>query len=224
MSYNAVELLKKVPLFSCIGEKELEYLASKSYEKTYAKDNIILQRGEKSGILGILISGKLKVTMLSLQGREITLAILNPYSYIGEMALLDDEPHSATVMALKKSRLLILSQNDFHQLLKDNPEICLFLLKRHIKLVRKLSDRIADLKFMDIYQRTAKKLVDMFKTGGNETIEITHQELANLVGSNRENVTRSLNEIERKDLIYMKKGKIIVKDAEGLEDIYIDLV
>ncbi len=222
--YNAVELFKKVPLFSSIGGKELEYLAGKSYEKTCEKDNIILQRGEKSGILGILISGQLKVTMLSLQGREITLAILTPYSFIGEMSLLDDEPHSATVMTLKKSKLLIVSQNDFHDLLKANPDVCLYLLKTHVKLVRKLSDRIADLKFMDIFQRTAKKLVDMYVTGNEEPIEITHQELANLVGSNRENVTRALNEIEKRELTYMKKGQIVIKDLEGLKDIFADFM
>ena len=105
---NIIELLRKVPLFSGIEEKTLHYLSEKIYEKTYEKNAIILQKGEKKGFIGILISGRLKVTMLSLEGREMTLAILKPYGFIGEMSLLDDEPHSATVMALKKSKLLIL--------------------------------------------------------------------------------------------------------------------
>ena len=218
---NTIELLKKVSLFSSIGEKELSFLAVRTHEKTFEKDTIIFQRGEKSGFLAILTSGQLKVTMLSLQGREVTLDIINPYAFIGEMSLLDDEPHSATVISLKKSNVLTLSRDDFQKLMKEYPDICLFLLKQHVKMVRNLSDRIADLKFMDIYQRTAKKLVDMWEKEGS--IEITHQELANLVGSNRENVTRSLNEMEKEKLIYMKKGKIDISDLKSLKEVYTEL-
>ncbi len=75
---------------------------------------------------------------------------------------------------------------------------------------------------MDISQRVAKKLVDFHNTESGRTIEITHQELANLTGCNRETATRVLNEFERKDYVYMKKGKIKVKNPEKLKDIYRD--
>ncbi|HPZ08966.1 MAG TPA: Crp/Fnr family transcriptional regulator [Candidatus Eremiobacteraeota bacterium] len=217
---DTTDLLKGIPLFSELGEKELLYLAQKTYEKIFKKNTIIFQKGERSGFLGILLSGRLKVILLSPQGREVNLAILEPYGYIGEMSLLDNEPHSATVMALKKSKLLILPQTAFHELLKEHPETGIFLLKQYVKLVRNLSERIADLKFMDIYQRTAKKLVEMGLSG--KPLEITHQELANLVGSNRENITRSLNEMEKRELIYMKKRKIIIKKSKEIEEIYKD--
>lgn len=123
------DLFKKIPLFSRLGERELHYLLEKTFEKNYGRDSIILQRGDKSGFLGVLISGELKVTMLSPEGREMTLDILKPYCAIGEMSLLDDEPHSATVIAMKKSRLLILQREPFLELLKMTPETCLYLLK-----------------------------------------------------------------------------------------------
>ncbi|MEQ8191981.1 MAG: Crp/Fnr family transcriptional regulator [Candidatus Eremiobacterota bacterium] len=217
---NTTELLKTIPLFSNLKEKYLLSLAQKTCEKNYNEDTLILQKGEKSGFLGIILSGELKVILLSPQGREVNLAILKPYEYIGEMSLLDDEPHSATVITLKKSRLLILPRDAFQEILKENPEITLFLLKQYVKLVRKLSERIADLKFMDIYQRTAKKLAEMSREGKEETLEITHQELANIVGSNRENVTRSLNEMEKKHILYMQKGKIVIKDLKAVKGIY----
>jgi len=190
---NMIQLLKNIPLFSGLKEKDLWNLSKKVYKKNYEKDTIILHRGEKRGFLGILISGSLKVTILSLEGREMTFAILKPYNFVGEMSLLDDEPHSASVVALKKSKLLIIPGDVFYEMLKNNPDIFLFLLKKYVKLVRRLDEQISDLKFMDIYQRTAKNLVDMCGRDKDNTIEITHQELANLVGSTRENVSRSLS-------------------------------
>ena len=219
---DRIELFKKVPLFSTLPENYYEYLLEKTLEKEYKRDDIILKRGERSGFLGILLSGKLKVSMLSSKGGEMSLDILKPYRFIGEISLLDNKPHSASVVAMKKSKMLILLEKDFEKLLSEVPDLSLFLLRRQVKMLRRLNNKVADLSFMDLSQRAAKKLVDLDSTEKGKVIEITHQEFAGLVGCNRESATRVLNDFERKEFIYMKKRRIKVVNQEGLKNIYRD--
>ncbi len=220
------EILREVPLFSKFTEQDLDALATIVRRRSYPKNFMLFQQGDPGEEFLILSQGSVKVELTNPDGKELTLVILKPYQFLGELALLDDVPRSATVVTMEKAEFLVISKRDFGDMLNAYPRMCLPILKQLTRRIRVLTDDIASMAFLDSYSRVARKILSLAEemgipnTDGSIMIDqaLTHQQLANLVGTTRETVTKILNEMKDKNLISIKRHRITVIDPAELAE------
>jgi CRP/FNR family cyclic AMP-dependent transcriptional regulator len=209
-------MLKKVPLFESLSPDDLKELERGMHTQSFAKGSVLVTQGEASNnLLYIVLSGKLKVFMSNAEGREILLDFLTEGAAFGELSLFDDEPRSATVMTVEDSKIGLFPRAYFFQCLHNNPNIAIELLKTVIKRMRSTTEQVSSLALLDIYGRIAKTLTSLAKTDANGrsvTDAITHQELASMVGSSREMVTRILNDLKRGGYIVIDNHCVEIKN------------
>ena len=205
-------MLKNIPLFSSLTDSELTAIEKVAVKKTFPKNTILLSEGDSTDALYVICEGKVKVTIDDNEGKELILSILGTGEYFGEMALLDDEPRSASVTTKETTQLLIISKNDFMGFFSSNP-IALNLLKDLIKRLREANKKIESLGLLDVYGRVARILNQFAKSQeGKMVIEekLTHQEIANMIGSSREMVSLILKELSNGGYITIDKKLITI--------------
>jgi CRP/FNR family cyclic AMP-dependent transcriptional regulator len=211
------ELLRQVPVFADLSDTDIEALARLCTRRHYPKDTVVFFENEEGDFFFMIIEGRIKVTILGDDGREIILSVLGPGDFFGEMALLDNEPRSATAIAVEDSELLSLHRTDFQTVLSDKNSIAASLMRILSGRLRRANHQISTLALLDVYGRVARVIVDMAREEGRRLKDgriafrrATHQEIANRIGTTRETVTRMLKEIERQGLIEIDGREIVL--------------
>jgi len=159
-------LFRKLSLFAELDDRELAQIASVAKTRRYAKDDVIFHADESGDVFCVIREGKVKITMISPEGKEIILSMLGPGEFFGEMSLLDDAPRSATVVATEPLELVTIYRNDFLQILQENFTITRKVLAELSKRLRSASNRIESLATMDVYGRLARFFLDLAKENG----------------------------------------------------------
>ncbi len=211
------ELLQSVPIFSDLDNAGIETLSRVVARKVYPKDGVVFFENESGDSLFMILSGRVKVTILGDDGREIILTVLGPGDFFGEMSLLDNEPRSATAIATEETELVSLQRADFESVLADNKEIALGLIRVLTQRLRRADQQIETLALLDVYGRVARLIVDLAREEGRRLKDgrvafrrVTHQEIANRIGTTRETVTRILKDLERAGRIKVEGKEIVV--------------
>jgi CRP/FNR family cyclic AMP-dependent transcriptional regulator len=220
------EALRTVPIFSELSDEDITSLAHLAIRKRYPKDTVVFFENEEGDFFFTILEGRIKVTILGDDGREVILSMLGPGDFFGEMALLDNEPRSATAIAVEESELLSLHRSDFQSVLNDNRSITTALIRVLSARLRRANHQISTLALLDVYGRVARVIVDMAREEGKRLRDgriafrrATHQEIANRIGTTRETVTRMLKDLERQGLIHVEGKEIIVQpDFEKVFD------
>jgi CRP-like cAMP-binding protein len=220
------ELLRSVPIFSELTDDDFSSLAKVANRRRYPKDSVVFFENEQGDFFFMILEGRIKVTILGDDGREVILSLLGSGDFFGEMALLDNEPRSATAIAVEDSELLSLHRNDFQAVLSDNRSIMVGLIKVLTARLRRANHQISTLALLDVYGRVARVIVDMAREEGRRLKDgriafrrATHQEIANRIGTTRETVTRMLKDLERQGMIHIEGREIIVQpDFEKVFD------
>jgi CRP-like cAMP-binding protein len=212
------ELLRTVPIFSELTEADIVSLARLTSRRTCPKDTVVFFENEEGDSFFIIVDGRIKVTILGDDGREVILSVLGRGDFFGEMALLDNEPRSATAIAVEDTELLSLHRNDFQTVLTDNRSIMLALIKILTARLRRANHQISTLALLDVYGRVARVIVDTARDEGKRLKDgriafrrATHQEIANRIGTTRETVTRMLKDLERQGLIHIDGKEVVVQ-------------
>jgi CRP/FNR family transcriptional regulator, cyclic AMP receptor protein len=220
------ELLRSVPIFSELTDADFSSLAKVANRRRYPKDSVVFFENEQGDFFFMILEGRIKVTILGDDGREVILSLLGSGDFFGEMALLDNEPRSATAIAVEDSELLSLHRNDFQAVLSDNRSIMVGLIKVLTARLRRANHQISTLALLDVYGRVARVIVDMAREEGRRLKDgriafrrATHQEIANRIGTTRETVTRMLKDLERQGLIHVEGKEMVVQpDFEKVFD------
>jgi CRP/FNR family transcriptional regulator/CRP/FNR family cyclic AMP-dependent transcriptional regulator len=214
---EARELLRTVPIFSELSEADCEALAQLSSHRHYPKDTVVFFENDEGDSLFMIVSGRVKVTILGDDGREVILTVLGAGEFFGEMALLDDEPRSATAIAIEECELLSLQRSDFEGVLSAKPSISMALIGVLTTRLRKANHQISTLALLDVYGRVARVLLDMARDEGRRLKDgqiafrrATHQEIANRIGTTRETVTRMMKDLERQSLLRIDGREIVL--------------
>jgi CRP-like cAMP-binding protein len=214
---------RKFPLFADLDDRELTAIAAVAKSRRYAKDDVIFYADESGDIFCLIREGQVKVTMISPEGKEIILKLLGPGDFFGEMALLDDEPRSATVVATEPLEIVTIWRNDFLQILQENFTLTRKLLAELSRRLRSASSRIESLATMDVYGRLARFFLDLARDQGkvldNGYVAVTrptHQAMANMIGTSRETVSRLIHDLMRQNLL-ISEGKTIYLKKTALE-------
>jgi len=206
--------LATVSLFAELNESELDALATRAVTRTYPKNTILINEGERSYSLYIILSGSVRVFAGDEDGKEVLLAILGPGESVGEMALIEDAPRSASVMTVERCKMSIISREDFMQCMQNHPSIALHLLKALSRRLRQQNRSTKNLALMGVYERVASVLKEQaVEHDGDLVIEgFTHQRLANMVGASREMVSLVLKALKTEGYIAVQQRRITIKE------------
>jgi CRP/FNR family cyclic AMP-dependent transcriptional regulator len=222
-----LEMLQGVDIFSSLAAPELESLLEITTTRRVATKEVLFHKGDPGNQLYGVLSGRLKVMASSRDGREVLFSVSGPGDVIGEIALIDSNPRSATVVGLEDSELLTLHRRDFLPFIERNPLVAIHLASVMAKRVRDLSQSAEDAQFMPLALRMAKRLVRLGEAysphpaNGGEKIDIrlSQQDLADLVGTSRESINKQLRAWEEQGLLSLRRGHIDILDNDSLEDI-----
>lgn len=193
--------------------EDLELLSSCGVTKNYPKHTVLIQEGDLSDSLYIILSGKVKIYVSDDNGKEVILRTQKEGEYFGELALMDARPRSASVMTLEKSRLAVVSKAIFNNCLKEHPDFALKLLCALAQRVRSLTESVRNLALLDVYGRVAHTLLDLaIEKEGKLIIEErpTHQEIAQRVGASREMVSRIMGDLAAGGYIEVTPKTIVI--------------
>ncbi len=211
---NRIKQLEKIELFSGISPSSIAELATLMKEVSFKKNNTVITQGDDSRSLFIITSGRMKVFANDEEGNQTIFTFLEMGDFFGELSLLDDAPRSASVIAVEDSDVLNLSHQHFDSFLNNHPEICPALFKSLTSLIRKMDETICTLTSRDIYGRLVQALYNAAKEQADGTLitqRLTHQDLAEMVGSSREMVSRIFKELKTGGYIEVDKKQIIIK-------------
>ena len=221
------ELLKRVSFFEGLDAVMLSELSSCLKPMDFPKDALVVSQDDPGDTMFIIERGRVKVVLYGETGREMILSMFRAGDVVGEMSLLDGQPRSANVIAVEESRLLSLSRRDFADLLKSQPAIALNVLEEMSIRLRRADDIIGNLALLDVYGRVARVLVHMAEREGENTDEgivirerPTQQDLASMIGTSRETVSRVLSEFQRRGFLSMQGKKILLSHGFAEDEIY----
>jgi CRP/FNR family transcriptional regulator, cyclic AMP receptor protein len=212
-----LELIRRVPLFSMLTAVQAESVAQGVVKNRFKRGEAIVEQGKKSNALFIILTGRARVMTTDQRGREVILATMQPGDYFGEMSLIDNEPHSATVRAEVQTDVLVLGRLEFAACLPESGSMAYSVLRGLVQRLRHADRKIESLALMDVYGRVAKALLEFSSVDslGNSVIrdKVSRQDLAKMVGASREMVSRVMKDIEERGFIETRSdGSVLVKE------------
>ncbi|MCE1189509.1 MAG: Crp/Fnr family transcriptional regulator [Ignavibacteria bacterium] len=220
--------LKYVPIFADLDDEALEKISRLGKSRTYERESVILMEHETGSALFVIVSGKVKVFRVSEDGREVILSILSESDFFGEMAILDGLTRSANVTAIEESEIFIIQRSDFLDLLYDHPEVSISLLQELTKRLRSADMKIKSLSLKDAEGKVATVILQLADDIGKirqgvveiEKLPFQH-DLANMAGTSRETISRTLHSFAKRGLIELDGNKLRIPNYEKFKELFL---
>jgi CRP/FNR family transcriptional regulator, cyclic AMP receptor protein len=213
------DILSGHPLFAALDHQDIDRLAEYAHIDAVAKGASVFRAGDPgSGLLAVAL-GAVKISVQGSDGKEIVHNVIHPGEVFGEIALLDGRARTANATAIVESQVLALDRRDFIPFLKQNPEIGLTLLSVLCDRLRRTSNDVEDVLFLDYSGRLAKTVLRLSTpdTTGKRRVRATQKEMGQMIGLSRESTNKQLQTWVRNKWISVEKGGLIVKNAAALE-------
>ncbi len=212
-----LELIRRVPLFAMLTAQQAEGVAEAVVKRRFKRGEHVVEQGKKSNALFIILTGRCRVFTADSKGREVILANLQPGDYIGEMSLIDNEPHSASVRAEVQTDALMLGRLEFARCLPENTSMAYAVMKGLVQRLRSADRKIESLALMDVYGRVARALMEAaeMNADGHHFIrdKVSRQDLAKMVGASREMVSRVMKDLEERGFIETQaSGAVLIRE------------
>ena len=212
-----LDLIRRVPLFSMLTDVQASLVADAVVKRRYRRGENIVEQGKKSNALFIMLTGRARVVSTDNRGREVILATLKPGDHVGEMSLIDNEPHSATVQAEIQTDVLELARQDFARCLPENTSMAYAVMKGLVQRLRHADRKIESLALMDVYGRVARALLEFAIPDADGQLvirdKISRSDIAKMVGASREMVSRVMKDLEERGFVELQgTGSIVIKE------------
>lgn len=207
--------LQQIPFFLEFSKEELEPLSSKLRIKNYAKNTIILTEGDESTSVYFILEGSVRAYIENEQGKEVTLNQIDEGETFGELALFCNTPRTASVLAKSKCKVLIINKNDFIDFYSTNPKAAQKIVLTMATTIKKLTKDLEYFALNNVHRRVVRALLDhSINIDGKRVVKsLTHKEIANLVASSRETVSRVIHDLKRDGFLHIKNGKINIEES-----------
>lgn len=215
--------LKKVAFLADISSELLQRLAEKVEMREVRRRQVIYLPGDPGAAVYFVNGGRVKISKVTRDGKELTLAYRGPGDVFGETCLIDGSPREEMAEAMENALVTEIERGEFERLLQQHAILGLRLSKILAARRREVENKIENLVFKDVNAKLAELLLRLATEYGVDdsrgtlvALKITHQEMANLIGSTRETVSLTLAQFKRKGLIATDGRKVILSDREGL--------
>jgi CRP-like cAMP-binding protein len=204
-------------LFSGLNEKDKGEMLSHLKEAVVKKGSFVYSAGDRAETMYILKEGSIKISRFSEDGKELTLDMLKPGDIFGELVLAGEEERETIAQAQEDSFICTIKRTDFENLIGKNPSLSLTITKLMGLRLRRIENRLEEMIFKDVRMRILSTLNQMagkyglpVPEGIEIAVKLSHQDIANLIGSTRETVTLELNNLKRAGQVLIKKRSIII--------------
>jgi len=216
-----IELISRVPIFALLTPSQAETIAQAVVRRRFRRGALLLRQGERAGALFIIVTGRVRVVTADERGREVILAIRHAGDHIGEMSLIDNEPHSASVRAEVQTDTLELGAEAFTRCLRQSSSMAYALMAELVQRLRQANRKIESLAFMDVYGRVAHVLLEFASPDSEGAMvirgRVSRQDIAKMVGASREMVSRVMTALEGRGFFEIRAdGSTLIKDQSTL--------
>ncbi len=220
---DRLALLRNHPLFGELPADVLERLGSYMTRKAVPRGTAIFAKGDPgTGLMGVL-SGTVKISVLSADGREVVLNVIHPGEIFGEIALLDGRPRTADASAMTDCELVVIDRRDFVPFLRTQSDVLLKFIDILCLRLRYTSEQVEELMFLELPARLAKTLIRLSsepsESASDRKIVITQREIGQMIGMSRESTNRQLRAWAKRKWIRIERGGITVLNAGALADV-----
>lgn len=215
--------MSQVHLLVGLKPSQLDEISSKLTKLSYRQGETIFYQGDPGSMLYIVVSGQVKIVSTSAEGVEIILAVLTEGDFFGELSLLDQEPRSASAVAMVPVEVLALRRDDFLGFLRSHPSVGGDVLAILSRRLRRTNILVEDAVFLDLPARLAKRLLELGQRHGSNTqkgleigLRLSQQDLAAMVGVSRVAVSKQLSQFQAEGLLSIEKQCITILCPEEL--------
>ena len=212
------------PVFGPLPASERERLAAMMLRRPYRRGQTIFHQDDPAGAVYLIETGRVKVVLITPEGEDLVLRVLGEGEIFGELALLDGQPRSASVVALEDTVTHVLEREAFLTFLRANPDAALDLFRALAELVRRLTEQVEDLAVLDVPGRLARKLLELADAHGQAApegilidVRLTQSELASMIGTSRVSVNHYLALLEGRAIIRRDGQRILLRRPEALK-------
>jgi CRP/FNR family transcriptional regulator, cyclic AMP receptor protein len=212
-------ILKLIPYFSTLSPAELDAVYPLCSIRKITRGDMVIHAGEASSSLFIVVSGAIKIFITSLEGREQVVNVIYPGQAINDMAFFDREANAISAQALNDAVLCQISRPDLDAIMRKNGRVAHNIILSLARRLRQMLLLIEDLSFKRVINRLARVLLENATEGAAPGRRLTQQEMANMVGTAREVVSRSLRVMEDAGTIEIVQHRIVIRDRDGLRNL-----
>jgi CRP-like cAMP-binding protein len=218
---KSTKSLKEVSLFRYLSDREIKIIEKLGIKKNFKKGEVIISEGERGDAIYVINSGEVKVSLVSEEGKEITLTYLKEGDFFGEVAFFGEEERTARVTATKDTQVTVFHRDDLLYNLMKHPEILVSIIKEMADRIKKTNEKLSSLIFLDVSGRVARFFIEKAEKEGERIGEYIFipgnfkiKEIATLLGCSRESVSRTVNELKRSGTLkFSSKGVLIHQSA-----------
>jgi CRP/FNR family transcriptional regulator len=219
--------LKQIPLFSGLSEEEIAEIASYIERKAFHKKETIFSEGDPSSWFCILFKGKVKITKLSHDGKEIILELISPGEFFGGFAVLKGFPYPANAIAMQDSEIIRISRHNLMRIIERFPNIMYDITANLGERVREFHDTLKNIALERVESRIAALLLKLAEKTGEKSatgeiviaMGLTKQDIAEMVGTTVETSIRVISRFRKSGLVKDVSGKIVIRDLGALRSI-----
>ena len=218
--------LDSYDIFNSLDITNRERLISLLRPRSFHQGEVIFLKGDPGQGLYLISNGRVKICVVDRQGDELVFTFLGKGDLLGDLAVIDGKPRSATAIAMENTDTLYLDRHDFLNFLGSSPQACLDIINMLCQRLRRLSGQLEEISFLDVAGRIARNLISLTKNSapvkGSPTImtcSITQEELARVIGASREMVNKILNSFVDMHLISIARKKLIILNSNELSRI-----
>ena len=222
-SGNRLSVLRKHPIFADLEPEALDQLCRYARHTTVKRGATIAIKGDPGDSLFAVVSGTVKISLSSPDGRNAILNLIGPGEIFGEMAVLDGEPRSADVTAHTNCELYVIDRRDFLPFVRSHSAVAMRFIELLCARLRRTSQQVEQVTLRNLPGRLAGALVGLTEErkfdSGSGTLAITQQEIAEMVGMTRESINKQLRVWAARNWVRLEHGAIVVLDAEALREL-----
>ncbi len=223
LHFNMVQIVRSVPLFMSLSQKDWEEVADMLVGRCYPKDAYIFHAGDPPDALYIVWMGQVKLLRHSEEGRDVVLDVIGPGHMFGEMAVFDGAPYSSSAQTMEDVAVVAISRPDFFRLLERYPSVSLAVISELSRRLRSASDLVHSLAVERVERRIARMLLKLAASTAQRSqnglvidLPLTRQDIADMTGTTVETAIRVMSRFRRQGLITTERGRVIVLDPPGL--------
>jgi len=212
--------LSSIDVFRDLPRSEVERLAETTRMITCPRGKVVYRAGESNEALFLLKTGRVQIVRESADGKRLISAVLGPHTFFGEMALVGQRfPQASTAEAVEDALICVLSRKDLERLVLQHPKVGLRFLEQVSARLLETEAVVEDFAFKSVPARLAGALLRLVETAQDQTVNVSHQELADMIAAYRETVTLALDEFQTRGLVSLGRRSIQILDLRALEEL-----